>query len=409
LAEGAEDRVIALDLIRGVAVLGILVINISGFAGPTGASLDPHILGMGGFADEVVFAGGLILFEGKMRALFTMLFGASMVLFIERAEAAGRDGDVLQLRRLGWLALFGLLHYFLLWWGDILFTFAVGGILALFMRELPRRILVMAALVIFAGWHLGGLEASAPQVASEERVRLGAGTPAEVNAEIRFINQIAANARREMAEYKLGFADQVAIKIEERPFWQIEMTWPNLGETLPLMMIGMALYRGGFFTGGWSLARLRTMALVGTAGGLTLTVPIVLWLWTRGFPPQATTAALLYALAVPHLLMAAGYAALLVMAVPRLARTAIGRRLIAAGRMAFTNYIATTILMTAIFYGWGLGLIGTIDRVQELGFVLLAWALMLGFSAPWLAHFRQGPLEWLWRSLTERQFLSIRR
>jgi uncharacterized protein len=119
--------------------------------------------------------------------------------------------------------------------------------------------------------------------------------------------------------------------------------------------------------------------------------------------------ALLYATALPHLLMALAYATLLVLATPRLACTWLGRRLIAAGRMAFTNYIATTVVMTAIFYGWGLGLAGFVGHARQLLFVALGWALMLIWSGPWLEVFCQGPLEWLWRSLTEARLMPMRR
>jgi uncharacterized protein len=408
LHRAGPERVVALDLIRGVAVLGILVINIAGLAAPTGATLSPHIPAPGSFADELVYAFGLVLFEGKMRALFTILFGASMLLFIERAEAAGRDGDVLQLRRLGWLLLFGCLHFFLFWWGDILFSYALVGIAALFMRELSVKVLLGSALLIFAGWHLGSAAMNLPEVRAEEHVRLGTADPAEAERQAAFRSQIARNAQREMIEYRSGFAEQVALKLSNRPFWLLQTTWPNIGETLPLMLIGMVLYRTGFFTGQWDRRRVRQLALIGTASGLALTLAALAWLWPRGFPPQAMSAALLFWLAVPHLLTAAGYAALLMLAAPRLAATALGRRLAAAGRMAFSNYVGTTIVMTAIFYGWGLGLVGTVDRTTQLGFVLFAWALMLGWSLPWLARFRQGPLEWLWRSLTEGKPLPFR-
>jgi uncharacterized protein len=212
-----------------------------------------------------------------------------------------------------------------------------------------------------------------------------------------------------MIEYRSGFREQVRIKLERRPLWLVKTAWPNVGETLPLMLIGMVLYRIGFFTREWERRRLRQVAVIGTAGGLALTLAALAWVWPRGFPPQAMSAALLFWLAIPHLLMATGYAALLVLATPRLAVTALGRRLTAAGRMAFSNYIGTTVVMTAIFYGWGLGLVGQVGRVAQLGYVLFAWALMLGWSLPWLAHFRQGPLEWLWRSLTERRLLPFRR
>lgn len=409
IAASAGDRIVALDLIRGVAVLGILTMNIAGFAGPTGATLSPHVPAPGSWADEAIFAGGLVLFEGKMRALFTMLFGASMLLFIDRAEAGGREGDVLQPRRLGWLALFGGLHFFLLWWGDILFAFAAIGVIALFMRELPVRILAISAAVIFAGWSLGGAVMSLPDVHAEERVRSERASPPEVVRHAAIRGDIARRAEREMAEYRLGFVDQVSAKLANRPFLPLKMAWSNVGETLPLMVIGMALYRSGFFSGGWPRRRIRLLAAVGTASGLAATAGIAAWLWQRGFPPQAMTAALLHWLALAHLVTAAGYAALLVLAAPRLAATAIGRRIAAAGRMAFSNYIATTLMMTALFYGWGLGLIGQIDRTGQLGIVLIAWAVMLGWSLPWLARFRQGPLEWLWRSLTERRFVAFMR
>ncbi|HEX8055013.1 MAG TPA: DUF418 domain-containing protein [Novosphingobium sp.] len=403
------DRVVSLDLIRGVAVLGILAINIAGFAGPSAATLTPHVPHPASMLDETVFAGTFVLFEGKMRALFTILFGASLLLFIERAEAKGRDGEMLQLRRLGWLLIFGLLHYFLFWWGDILFVYGVAGILALFTRELPPRPMLIAAFAIFAGWHLAGLIGTLPDLRAEEHVRLAVASAQEARHHTEFLAAFNERAVDELAEYRLGYADQIGIKLSERPFWLIETTFPNLGETLPLVLVGMALLRSGFFAGAWPRRRLVALAATCGAIGLVLTLAMLGWLWERHFPPRGMSIALLYATALPHLLMALAYAALLVLIAPRLAPTWLGRRLIAAGRMAFTNYIATTVLMTAIFYGWGLGLVGTVGHAGQLGFVAFGWVLMLGWSQPWLAHFRQGPLEWLWRSLTELRLLPMRR
>ncbi|MBW8754395.1 MAG: DUF418 domain-containing protein [Sphingomonadales bacterium] len=404
-----SDRVVSLDLIRGVAVLGILAVNIAGFAGPSAATLTPHVPHPATVLDQAAFAAVFVLFEGKMRALFTILFGASLLLFIDRAEANGHNGDVLQLRRLAWLLLFGQLHYFLFWWGDILFIYAVAGILALFARQLPSGPLLVAALVVFIGWHLAGLIGGLPDVRAEEHVRLGLASAGEAKSQGDFIKAFVERAADELAEYRLGFADQLGIKLSERPFWLLETTWPNLGETLPLVFIGMVLLRSGFFAGAWPRRRMIALAVsCGLIGG-TMTLAMLGWLWPRQFPPRAMSIALLYATALPHLLMALAYAALLVLAAPRLAATGLGRRLIAAGRMAFTNYIGTTLVMTAIFYGWGLGLIGTVGHAGQLIFVALGWGLMLCWSQPWLARFRQGPLEWLWRSLTERRPLPMRR
>ncbi|WP_455566022.1 hypothetical protein [Novosphingobium panipatense] len=162
--EGAAScaRLPTLDLIRGVAVLGILAINIAGFAGPMVGTLRPSVAPFEGTSpellDKVAWSFGFLLFEGKMRALFTLLFGAGLVLFSQRADAAGRDGDSLQLRRLGWLLIFGMAHYLLLWWGDILFLYAACGIVALTMRSIGDR--------PFSGWLLRSTAATMPGASS---------------------------------------------------------------------------------------------------------------------------------------------------------------------------------------------------------------------------------------------------
>ena len=407
IAPAPADRVAALDLIRGVAVLGILAVNIAGFAGPPASVLTPHIPVPGDIIDEAGFAAVFVVFEGKMRALFSLLFGAGMVLFIERAEAAGRNGDLLQFRRLGWLLVFGLAHYFLFWWGDILFLYALAGIVALFMRDMQPRALLIAALVIFAGWHLGGAASTLAGVQIEERVRLDEASLAESADQAAVATGFARQATEELASMKDGFVHQIVHKLRDTPFGPVETALSSIGETLPLVLIGMALYRLGFFAGGWSRKH-YLLALGGGLAGLTMTLTLLQWLWARHFPPRAMTAALLYWTALPHLLIALAYAAMLIRHTPRLMRTTPGRRLADAGRMAFSNYIGTTLLMTAIFHGWGLGLAGSFGHARLGAFILLGWAAMLLLSHWWLARFRQGPLEWVWRSLVEKRSLPLK-
>ena len=402
-------RIAALDLIRGIAVLGILAVNIAGFAGPIGATLTPHVPLAATAGDEAAFAFSFVVFEGKMRALFTMLFGASMLLFIDRAEQAGRAGAALQARRLGWLLLFGMLHYVLLWWGDILFVFAAIGFLALSFRHAEPKALAAAALLLFAGWHGFGAISDQPPVTIEEQVRLGAARPALMAEQAGYLREMRQTATAEIARYRAPFLVQVRDKILHHPGWQLNMTLFSFGETFPLMLIGMALYRSGLFSGRWPRRHLWQLAGGGLALGLIPTLLVLGWVWPRDFPPQAMRVAINYWLALPHLATALAYAALLMLAAPRLLQTRLGKRIEAAGRMAFSNYIATTVVMTTIFYGWGLGLIGTVGAGQQWLFVALGWALMLGWSQPWLARFRQGPLEWLWRSLAEWRRLAFRR
>jgi uncharacterized protein len=392
-------RISSLDLIRGIAVLGILAINIAGFAGPSVGSDTPWLPHRASPADEATFALSFVLFEGKMRALFSMLFGASMLLFVDRADSARRDGEALQLRRLGWLALFGYLHYVLFWWGDILFVYAVSGLFALPLRRLPDRVLLALALAIFVTWHGWGMIDSLGEL-------LGLVSPGgQHQAMAATLNHMQV----ETAQARLGFAAQIADKLATTPGWPVVMTLYTIGETLPLMLLGMVLLRSGFFAGVWSRRRLVVMAGPGLALGLAWTLALLGWAWPRQFPATVMPDILAYWAAPGHLLMALGYLAAIMLWAPQLAATWLGRRLSAAGRMAFTNYLATTMVMTAIFYGWGLGWYGRVAPHWQPLFVLGGWALMLGWSEPWLARFRQGPLEWAWRSLTEWRAMPMRR
>ncbi|MDD3800012.1 MAG: DUF418 domain-containing protein [Novosphingobium sp.] len=407
-AATGQQRLATLDLVRGVAVLGILAINIGGFAGPMASLTSPHLPRPVGAVDEAAFAFSFLFFEGKMRALFSLLFGAGIVLFWEHAEAAGRDGDVLQVHRLFWLMLLGALHYFVLWWGDILFLYAVCGLGALLLRPLSNRALLAIALGLYFTWSLSGLFASMPAVHAEAALRQGTASAAQVHLVNAWFEPVRDWAAQEMRESRFGFLGLLLVKLGERPLWQIDMVLSSFAETLPLMLVGMVIYRTGLLTGATPRARLMATGLACTATGLAITAGFLAWAWPRHFPPIAMEAALVWGMALPHLLCGCGYAALLVLATPRLAPTAVGCRLIAAGRMAFSNYILTSLVMTFAFYGWGLGLFGSMTLAQQWLFVLGGWVLMLGWSEPWLHRYRRGPLEWLWRSLIERKVLANR-
>ena len=402
-------RLAVLDLVRGIAVLGILAINLGGYAGPIAAALSPNLPSPGTPADELWFALTTLLFEGKMRALFTLLFGASLLLFIDRAEARGEDGERLQLRRLGWLALFGYLHYVLLWWGDILFTYAVAGFAALAFRQARPAALMAAGVTLFAAWHLTMAALGLPQIRIEERVLQGTAPSAEAASYARERSRDAAATARELAGYRRGFAAQVIGKLSIQPDEPLRAAMGTLGESLPLMLIGMALFRTGLYAGRWPRRLLTGLAALGIAIGGLLTGLLVAFAWSRHFPPVLMVQVLAYHMALPHLLMALGYLAALVIAAPALLRSRLGDRLVAAGRMAFSNYLGMTVVMTGLFYGWGLGLVGRVPERWLWPFLLSGWVLMLAWSQPWLARFRHGPLEWLWRCLTYRQWMPLRR
>lgn len=407
-AQEQAERIPALDLIRGIAVLGILAVNIASFAMPDSATVSPNLPSSASQADQWAFAANLVLFEGKMRALFTLLFGASMLLFIERADQRGADGARLQLRRLGWLALFGYLHFALLWDGDILFLYALVGFGALAMRQAASLPAVLAGLLLFAGWQGVGLAMWYPSVSTEMAVVQGTATPAQVASHDRVLAQARSEDGKDLARAQLGYREEVSARLTEEPWFPLISLIFNWAEIFTFMLIGMALFRSGFFEGAWPRQRLIQLA-VGVLGlGGTITIAFVCWAAGLGYPEMLMHLAIGSALGFAHLAMALGYAALLMLIASRFASGWLGQRLEAAGRMAFSNYIATSLVMGAIFSGWGLGWFGQFGTSARLPFVLLGWTLMLAWSKPWLAHFRHGPLEWLWRSLTVGRFAPMR-
>ncbi|MFM5949782.1 MAG: DUF418 domain-containing protein, partial [Novosphingobium sp.] len=365
--------------------------------------------GPGRTADNWTFAFTLVIFEGKMRALFSMLFGASLLLYIDRKDSSGADGAGMQLRRLLWLALFGLLHFALFWDGDILFLYACVGLGALALYRAPPAAMVLLSLGTFALWQAWGAASWAPAAEREARVMAGTASPKE-----RWDHAlvVAENRREDAADSKVTlspYTSEVGTRLRKHPDYPLAMLAHNWGETLSYVLIGMALLNTGFFAGAWSRRRLGLMALGAWPLGLALTALFSAWAQARGYPELMMHLALRSILGFPHLLMALGYAAGLVLFAPRLLASAPGQWLEAAGRMAFSNYIGTTVVMCVIFYGWGLGLFGQYGAAGQWQFVVLGWALMLGWSKPWLARFRQGPLEWLWRCLTEWRRVPFRR
>jgi uncharacterized protein len=405
-----DERIVALDFIRGIAVLGILFPNIVAHGDAILSYFwPPNLPGGATAADKAVWLVQLALIDGKFRGLFTLLFGAGMMLFMERASARGAT-RWLQARRLAWLGLFGLIHFFFIWTGDILFLYAVSGLFALTMLNWSAR----TQLKVGVAWFLVGslaLTAVLGNQAALENVPAAQQASPERYAEARkgLAEQIA-DAKAETATMSAGsYAGVVAYRVQEESNGIVQAIFFGPLETIPLMLIGMALYRMGLFERRLDPAKMHKWGWIGVIGGAVLTVPIGLLAYRADFPLALTQFAFNGPAAVLHLPMVLGLAALLSLWAPNAAQTWLGSRLVAAGRMAFSNYLGTSIVMMLIFQGWAGGLFHRFHRPELFLFVLLGWALMLLWSKAWLAHFRYGPLEWLWRCLTYWRLFPITR
>jgi uncharacterized protein len=415
------QRLRLLDALRGIAVLGILLMNIPGFAMPNYFSesfkSDPSSINF--WLNAVI----TVLFEGKMRALFGMIFGAGVLLFVSKKEQTGRPVTGLFYRRMLWLILFGLIHaHLILWIGDILYLYGFCGMLVYLFRNVKPAYLVLGvplvAVVDFTAGTLFYQQIRAARLAyveARQAASEGQGLTAvqtEALARWRDIEQTLLpnredakeNTRKMKSDYATvaGYLRPLAFKFETLLLPII------IWDSLALMLLGMALYRWGFLPGNWAARDYRKVIVIGYGIGL----PLVCYSFCHDYLTNPNLEASLSRMeAVPVewvnliypfqriLLVLAHVSAIILLYKAGYARP-LFRRLEAVGQMAFTNYILQSVICTWVFFGYGLNYYAELDFYQIYFLVLGIWALQLIVSPLWLRFFLYGPLEWVWRSLT---------
>ena len=407
-----SDRVVSLDFIRGIAVLGILFANITAFGQPYVAYLWPPAIS-GGMTegDQAIWLFQFVLVDGKFRGLFTILFGAGIYLFMERAWARGQ-GKGLQARRLFFLLCFGLIHYFLIWRGDILTLYAVWGLVALLMIGWKAKTQLVVGLIATTLGSLLMAALMAFQFAAAEIPQVRDNMPPEAREQIENVEpNTLASAEEEIALYQDGSYGEIVESAVKNDWGQLlsELLLVGPVETIGLILIGMGLYRMGLFTGGISRRKLLIWGWIGLILGLVTSFLAGQMAYSAGFPFMTTLFVFNGLGQLPHLITVLGVLFLLALWGPSAARGWLGQRFVAAGRMAFSNYLGTSIVMMFVFHGWAGGLFGKLHRLELLGIVLAMWLVMLLWSKAWLSVFRFGPLEWVWRCLTYGKLFPIRR
>ena len=407
---GAANRIGSLDFIRGLAVMGILAANIAAFGQPFGAYMWPEaFLTPHGESSDWMWVAQFVLVDGKMRGLFTLLFGAGLYLFMEKAWEPGAS-RWLQVRRLAWLLVFGAVHFFFIWRGDILVFYAIAGFVAVLCLRWKAKTQFVVGIL---GYLVGALFLMA-SIGLGYFVTETSFGEREGMAEVRegFDAGKAAAVADDAAETEIltdgSYADFVAHNFSEHASDPLAGFVLFGFETLPLMLMGMALYRWGLFSGGLRAGRQRLWGWIGVAVGTALTIPIALWAKDTGFTYWGNTSAFMAFSHLPRLPVVLGLAALLALWGSQ-ANGWLARRVSAAGRAAFTNYLGTSVVMILVFHPWAGGLWGDLTRPGLYVIVVLAWVLMLAWSQPWLKRFRFGPLEWLWRCLTYWRLFPLRR
>jgi uncharacterized protein len=390
---GESSRIKTLDVMRGFAVLGILAVNAAYFAAPWQTALDPTLPPLA--IDQSTLWSWFVMhvfFEMKCITLFSILFGASV--FMVGGERSDKERGAVLRRRLLWLLVFGLIHALLIWYGDILVTYAITGFLVMLVRSWqPRTLLIVGVLLYLLSVALQSILAVFADV-------LPAAKMGEIVSDLEAIFLIQpAEFERMQAAYQGGALSATQENIDT---WLQFIANALIGlvlRTAGVMMIGMALFKLGFLSGKGPAWLYALMLAIGAAA-LAL-VGYQAWLnWEARFDLMHMMTRGAIVNTAFSIFVSIGYASLFVLLVKGGLRI-IAEPLAAVGRMAFTNYITQSLIMTTIFYGGrGFGYWGEVDRPTLWAIVLAVWALQLIWSPLWLARFEMGPLEWIWRRLS---------
>jgi len=417
----SAERYFAVDVLRGFALLGILAMNIVAFGLPFSAYDNP--MRGGGFTglDRVVWFGNHLVFEEKMMTIFSMLFGAGLVLMDQRAETRGAKIRGIYYRRVLWLLVIGLVHSYLIWWGDILVLYAqCGFLLYLFRKRKPTTLIIVGicALLLLVPLNLGfgawidSVKAASARVEAQTAAGQQASPSDQRLHEIwtknvkNFVEptpeQQAKSWNEELEAYRGGYRG--IVKHRAPMVFGIQTVYAlffgGLFFALGRMLVGMGLMKLGIFSGQRSSRFYLWMAGLGYGIGLPLMVFDAFELIQHNFSMVYKLRGGSFYNMFGSLVVALGHVGLLMLIVQSGALQWLTRRLAAVGRMALSNYLTHSLVCTTLFYGYGFGLFGHINRTGLAAIVLAIWAFQLLVSPIWLERFRFGPVEWLWRSLT---------
>lgn len=413
-----KDRIVALDFVRGAALFGILLMNITGFG-------LPHAYGNpvnAGGAEGLNLLSWIIIqvgFEGTQRGLFSILFGAGVILFTSGLEARGRsDVADIYMRRNMWLILFGMINgYLLLWTGDILYYYGLTALLVFPFRKLRPRLLIgiaVAGLLINAGWNAKDnadllRNHDVYELSQNKGVTLTHGQKKSVEQWQSALAQFAPSAEEQriyVEERTSGYwsaLSQVASETSHNESWYF---YRSFFDIFSMMVFGLALFKMGVFTLERRTRFYVALTVIGYGVGIAVNIAETRWIVANDFSLLAfSQAGVTYDLG--RLAMTAGHLGFLLLVVRSGIFPLFQHALASVGRMAFTNYLTHSVVCAVFFVG--LGYFGQLERHQLYYVVFTIWAVQLIFSPWWLQRFEMGPLEWLWRYLTYMQAPALRR
>ncbi|MFO6446791.1 DUF418 domain-containing protein [Erythrobacter sp. NE805] len=381
-------RILALDALRGIAVIGIVAMNVISFSMPGPAYYNPLAYGGVGPADYWVWLASFVFVEDKFRTLFAMLFGTGCLILVERA---GESPWRAHYARMAVLFAIGLVHSTLLASNDVLRAYAMAGLFLPLLARLSSQALLSVALGLVCVHLALGLIALGPAFWMFHVKHLEADALLWAN---RQFGADSAAIAALLEQGREGLGERVVRRVAGIPS-QLGTLVAALPLNLAAIALGMGLWRSGMLKGEWRTFRLQRLAGITALVALPALLLLAAWLVSEGFPGALAGLVALVLSAPFDMLLALAYAALAMAFLSN--DSGLARRLAMVGRLSLSNYLMTSIVLSAIFASWGLGLFGEVTRWQAVALGLVPVAGMLLWSPPWVARFGQGPFERLWR------------
>lgn len=417
-----KSRIFSLDVLRGIALLGILLMNINGF-GLAAAYNDPTILGGDTGLNLYTWMVSNLLFEGTMRGLFSLLFGVGMYIFLDRLvqKGAGIKAADIYFRRITWLLVFGLIHaYLLLWVGEILYNYALMGFLVYSFRQMAPKKLILAGIFLFCMgtlWNYHDYQVEKDRSAKVYQAEIALASGQELSKELQ-------EAKDSWEERKSETSPEAMAKFTEEMqkeyFSVMEHLAPiiydfnvndpyklDLWDVLSMMLIGIALFKLGFLSGEKPSYQYGLMVLIGYPIGIAINYYEMQLVLDGQFSPLSFSQSnITYYWGRIFVVM--GHIGVIMLFCKYPFFGWLKKSLAAVGKMALTNYMMHSVICMFVFTGVGFGLFGQLERFELLYVVFSIWIFQLLVSPIWLNYFQYGPMEWLWRSLSYQKKQSFK-
>ena len=408
-----NSRIKSIDVLRGCALLGILIMNMMSFAMPSIAYFSP-VAYEASITNQILYGIGHVIADQKFMAIFSMLFGASTLLFIQSAVRKGKKAALLFYSRNFWLLIIGWVHSYFIWYGDVLLVYALCALVLYFCRSISPRKQFVAGIIIYLLPTIGNCITYGYTI---DRL-----TPAEQQVFVEKWEPPPMAIEQELAVYRGAYAEQLAYRAsmwEDKDAKSTKTAGVEvkgllfLGDVFArafgMMLIGMACFTWGIFSNTREISLYKKMMRIGLGVGVPLSIiGLVLsysfdWHWKYahflGRIPNT--------IATPF--TAFGYVALIMLWTRSEFAKALQDKLSAVGKTALTAYLLQSLVATFIFYGFGLGLFGYVNRIGQFAIIFLMWWGLLVFCPAWVNRFLYGPCEWAWRSATYMKIVPIRK